>query len=524
MESLAADKQIFHKSCFRCHHCNNKLSLGNYASLHGQMYCKPHFKQLFKSKGNYDEGFGHIPCKGGQINNSQTNFSANKISPANKARAGCTKMKEKKTISNEVYQLDDSNDVQQQSKNTEEQLNNLPDQIKKTTERNKLNINWPPSIEENKKTFSVEEEVKVTKPKWPPEGSSQQTLNSQVTECEETTEPLVNTLQSHTKTVEKAENILYNEHSDTENVEKADIEAQFEIGGKENVEVELNDGNNTNEVCVNGMCDMFNEVTAKDSEDFEGNMVEPEETMKSLAIVGTESENYLEDLNSNNNNNKDVQQLDFLQFDSPIEESSTIDFLPDQVAVNQFKHPCNKISTEELDENISVDLVGQIDARFSHFSDGKQLVTSSKQDADTVNLTSETLAESYLNPLKQPEKKGTKSLNETVNGTNSKQNDAEYHFSSADQNSGEDSFLNVSQTESSEIKCVSSQKDYTLFCDFLDTDIEPNTMVRNTLPYGSLSSGRLMEPLSNTSHLENGTLLLTVEEQIKRNRCYDEDE
>ena len=34
-------------------------SLGNYASLHGQIYCKPHFKQLFKSKGNYDEGFGH---------------------------------------------------------------------------------------------------------------------------------------------------------------------------------------------------------------------------------------------------------------------------------------------------------------------------------------------------------------------------------------------------------------------------------------------------------------------------------
>uniref|UniRef100_A0A8C8SGA0 LIM zinc-binding domain-containing protein n=1 Tax=Pelusios castaneus TaxID=367368 RepID=A0A8C8SGA0_9SAUR len=59
MECLIVDKQIFHKSCFRCHHCSNKLSLGNYASLHGQLYCKPHFKQLFKSKGNYDEGFGH---------------------------------------------------------------------------------------------------------------------------------------------------------------------------------------------------------------------------------------------------------------------------------------------------------------------------------------------------------------------------------------------------------------------------------------------------------------------------------
>uniref|UniRef100_A0A8C0HMQ4 LIM zinc-binding domain-containing protein n=1 Tax=Buteo japonicus TaxID=224669 RepID=A0A8C0HMQ4_9AVES len=59
MECLVADQQNFHKSCFRCHHCGSQLSLGNYASLHGKIYCKPHFKQLFKSKGNYDEGFGH---------------------------------------------------------------------------------------------------------------------------------------------------------------------------------------------------------------------------------------------------------------------------------------------------------------------------------------------------------------------------------------------------------------------------------------------------------------------------------
>lgn len=38
-------------------------SLGNYASLHGNIYCKPHFNQLFKTKGNYDEGFGLRPHK-----------------------------------------------------------------------------------------------------------------------------------------------------------------------------------------------------------------------------------------------------------------------------------------------------------------------------------------------------------------------------------------------------------------------------------------------------------------------------
>ena len=33
-------------------------SVGTYAALHGVIYCKVHFKQLFKIKGNYDEGFG----------------------------------------------------------------------------------------------------------------------------------------------------------------------------------------------------------------------------------------------------------------------------------------------------------------------------------------------------------------------------------------------------------------------------------------------------------------------------------
>ncbi|XP_061731050.1 LIM domain and actin-binding protein 1-like isoform X1 [Nerophis ophidion] len=63
LERLAALQHVYHKSCFRCVHCSTKLSLGNFASLHGNVYCKPHFSQLFKAKGNYDEGFGHRPHK-----------------------------------------------------------------------------------------------------------------------------------------------------------------------------------------------------------------------------------------------------------------------------------------------------------------------------------------------------------------------------------------------------------------------------------------------------------------------------
>lgn len=39
--------------------CSSFLcSTGTYAALQGKIYCKVHFKQLFKIKGNYDEGFG----------------------------------------------------------------------------------------------------------------------------------------------------------------------------------------------------------------------------------------------------------------------------------------------------------------------------------------------------------------------------------------------------------------------------------------------------------------------------------
>ena len=49
---------VFHKTCLRCSTCNKALSVGKYAALEGKIYCKVHFKQLFKLKGNYNEGFG----------------------------------------------------------------------------------------------------------------------------------------------------------------------------------------------------------------------------------------------------------------------------------------------------------------------------------------------------------------------------------------------------------------------------------------------------------------------------------
>uniref|UniRef100_A0A3Q3RNE0 Xin actin binding repeat containing 2b n=2 Tax=Mastacembelus armatus TaxID=205130 RepID=A0A3Q3RNE0_9TELE len=64
MDALIMDKKKYHKSCFCCEHCKNKLSLGNYVSLHGHFYCLPHYKQLLNSKGNYNNGLGQKPPTG----------------------------------------------------------------------------------------------------------------------------------------------------------------------------------------------------------------------------------------------------------------------------------------------------------------------------------------------------------------------------------------------------------------------------------------------------------------------------
>lgn len=153
MESLIADKQNFHKSCFRCEHCRGKLSLGNYASLHGRMYCKPHYKQLFKSKGNYDEGFGQKPHKD-LWSNKESSEKSTVRSP----------LLEKKIMDSRCSTVQSTSATQDHK---------ISDENKKPA--SKISVVWPPQSDSPKKPFAVEEELTLVKPSWPPkEGSAQE--------------------------------------------------------------------------------------------------------------------------------------------------------------------------------------------------------------------------------------------------------------------------------------------------------------------------------------------------------------
>ncbi|XP_050954639.1 LIM domain-containing protein isoform X3 [Labeo rohita] len=72
MERMAADKLIFHKTCFCCKHCKKKLSLQGYAPLNGEFYCVFHYQQLFRRAGNYDQGFGRQQHKDRWIQRNDT--------------------------------------------------------------------------------------------------------------------------------------------------------------------------------------------------------------------------------------------------------------------------------------------------------------------------------------------------------------------------------------------------------------------------------------------------------------------
>lgn len=74
MERMAADKLIFHKTCFCCKHCKKKLSLQSYAPLYGEFYCVFHYQQLFRRMGNYDEGFGRQQHKDRWLQRNGTDF------------------------------------------------------------------------------------------------------------------------------------------------------------------------------------------------------------------------------------------------------------------------------------------------------------------------------------------------------------------------------------------------------------------------------------------------------------------
>lgn len=120
-------------------------SLGNYVSLHGHVYCLHHYKQLIKSKGNYDNGLGQKPPtgSGGPIPSNEKvewRYSMSSISSVDKTHSSENQM-------------------------TKTFHENKP-------HCNKISVVWPPQANPPKQAFKIEEDIHLTKPQWPPPDNS----------------------------------------------------------------------------------------------------------------------------------------------------------------------------------------------------------------------------------------------------------------------------------------------------------------------------------------------------------------
>ncbi|XP_074041839.1 uncharacterized protein isoform X4 [Leptinotarsa decemlineata] len=58
LEKISVHGHVYHKNCFKCMECSCVLRMDSYSYNQGLLYCTPHFKRLFISKGNYDTAFG----------------------------------------------------------------------------------------------------------------------------------------------------------------------------------------------------------------------------------------------------------------------------------------------------------------------------------------------------------------------------------------------------------------------------------------------------------------------------------
>uniref|UniRef100_A0A8C2DMD5 LIM domain and actin binding 1a n=1 Tax=Cyprinus carpio TaxID=7962 RepID=A0A8C2DMD5_CYPCA len=164
LEKLVANQQIYHNTCFRCAYCNTKLSLLNYASLHNNVYCKPHFCQLFKAKGNYDEGFGHRPHKELWEVRGEGAEEQMKLSP-------------QETTSSPTVEESPLVKVNVLAATLETRTQANSERMEKPLETGRLKISWPPQSEGDESATHVcgsadGNGIKPIRPKWPPEGDT----------------------------------------------------------------------------------------------------------------------------------------------------------------------------------------------------------------------------------------------------------------------------------------------------------------------------------------------------------------
>ncbi|XP_064143111.1 xin actin-binding repeat-containing protein 2 isoform X2 [Loxodonta africana] len=525
MECLVADKQSFHKSCFRCHHCNSKLSLGNYASLHGKIYCKPHFKQLFKSKGNYDEGFGHKQHKDKWTSKNQSSsvdFIPNKETNMCKNNAGNTPVLEN------LKHLDSVNNEEQRG------------EFRKLGERGKLRIIWPPSREMPKKAFTLEEELKMNKPKWPPEMTIPIPPEIKSESLIEHAKPLDNNGQEQDNISflqPYLQPILMSQKEDLIGIKEMKVcEARKEEKeGNKNVQDKLNEAEDIKNKKKSEM-DLNDDdnVVVQSSEEEENEKINEPDGAEVLQVTNTDDEvvsGYRkENLNKNNNNN----YVAVSHLNNCRQKISILEF-PNLLSLSkEAKYTASEYEIEKLENASRIsELLGMFESEKTNSRNVLALALNKQTHRATAGSPVQSAPKSGLHGGLRAKGKGSIAPSDTniLNSRGNHSSNKNLHFF----------FSNT-------VKIAAfSKKDENIFeCNLIDSVDEVKNMPclylkefgndishwhgetivaahGNENPsFDVLSSECAAKP--SFPNVEVQSEQLTVEEQIKRNRCYSDTE
>ncbi|XP_031816387.1 xin actin-binding repeat-containing protein 2 isoform X3 [Sarcophilus harrisii] len=535
MECLAADKNIFHKACFRCHHCSSKLSLGNYASLHGQIYCKPHFKQLFKSKGNYDEGFGHKPhkerwrCKnqsssGDFVHNEEIDLNKNIATP----------------------QTPDVLSQHTDSGNGDEPGENL----KKSVERGKLKITWPPFNETPKKPFTIEDDLKMSKPKWPPdmttflspdhplEDKSELKLeNGNLVEGKWKERDGIPVLPPHQQSIHMSQkdNAIGITEMKTYETRREEKEENRHVQEKVN-ETEVSRDKRKSEMDLNDS----NSLAVQSAEKEKNEKINEPGSAEVLQVTNTDDEvvleNRKENLNKNNNNN----YVAVSHLSNWRQKTSIFDGSNPLLGSSETKHTASEYEFEKLENGSRIsELLGIFQSEKSYSREVLAVASDKQNSRDHLDNSNQPVQAAIS--LKSDPNSGLVSKEDTASATLPFNTELQIR-----ENTKSDSKLPFLFTKTVKMPSFSKKEEPFLGTGLLHSvDTIKTTLglyekenqndkshCKNKTAEVSFSDGRTRfdsqnsqdraMPLALSSGNEMQHESLTIEEQIKRNRCYND--
>ncbi|KAM7375228.1 hypothetical protein PAMA_014358 [Pampus argenteus] len=528
------------------------------------MYCKPHYKQLFKSKGNYDEGFGQTPHKE-LWNNKIQQDPAEK--PKIKSPSPEKKVMDSRYSPAQSTLVTQDNDI---SKSVEEN--------KKST--SKISVVWPPQTDSPKKSFTIEEELKLVMPSWPPkEGSAQENehLNQPVKPAlKETDNPAAkeqNEPQENSKVQEIAcvtENVRKPEEAPAESEASASPVAVAEEPVSVTHTRETKESNNGVEAAAQVDTEMHSEVHpgVEEKEQHRGNDGGAVESMK---VPETNEEKSLERMEEVNVKGYDEQIENAAEEKERQEEIDKgniggmnngevvkVTLIDEEAtagqALNANSNNSNNNSQKLLDhevlfqginedeekENLSLFLTDI--ARATDFFRDDHCEESKWMPSDVLQLAQRDDAFVPAGAKCTEATDGYSDTNfftETAEGTFSfKSEAAEPKISTS--SFLEDIFAGLSTSSSSllsdfksDIFCQSAKEEppVSALDDLLDFGMEPPREgtdkagdMRGEDDSSDIFAKKYSARMDGTSLWEDDDDTLTVEEQIKRNRCYDDDD